>query len=204
MKAGWASFKNIGDGTQGTYVGKKAAIDSYNNKQTVYELMDEFGNIVLVGIKDTNTPFHDQMKHVRLGQIIGVKYVKDIPGDRGNPFKLLSVWSDPKIVNKEWLESYSNVQTEMPVQLQQNQVFSSQPSADEGSGSHKNNISQNVDPLFGDVPFITEEDKIKKIIEIAGTKFNLTDANDIKNKVMEETKLAFIVSNLDAIITALI
>ena len=194
MKAGWAKFEKIGDEVQGTYVGKKNALGGkFKTLQIVYELMDESGNIILVGIKETDKVFHDFMNHVHLGQIIGVKYIENIDTGKGNPFKKLVIYADPKIVDNDWLNGESNkvVQSTIPAPSQNLYVEDNEP------------VSTEQDPIFGDAPFITDEDRIKKIIEIAGAKFGLADANEIKNKVMETTGLAFISSNLETIIKQL-
>lgn len=49
----------------------------------------------------------------------------------------------------------------------------------------------------------TKDDKLKIIMEISKTKLGATSAEDAKQKVMEKTGLAFIDSNLDAIISNL-
>lgn len=197
VKSGWANFEKVGDEVQGTYVGKKTGVDSYKNAQTIYELMDDLGNTILVGIRDTKTPFHDQMKHIRFGQIIGIKYTEGMPNDKGNDAKILKIWADPKIVNEEWLASQGGMAAPSDSGAAgENAVEEQQESQQAGTVEPKASGFN----IFGDVPLVTEEDKIKKIIEIAGQKYGLSDANEITNKVMEVTNLAFIASNLDAII----
>jgi len=51
---------------------------------------------------------------------------------------------------------------------------------------------------------LTVDQKIEKITKVAREKFNLTDPVLIKDKVMEVTNLAFIESNLDKILEALL
>lgn len=190
MKAGWAKFVNIGDKVQGTYVGKKKAVSKFG-PQIVYELMDELGNITLVGIREGDEAFHNFMKLVRLGQIIGIEYKENVDTKKGNPYHKLVIIHNPKIVNEEWLNAQKNVQ-EQPLETISAQEEENDPN----------------DPIFGDAaqektPFDDDADKIKKIGELAGKKFGTTDANDIRNKVMESTGLAFISANLDAIIEKL-
>ncbi len=191
MKAGWAKFENIGDKVQGTYVGKKKAVSKFG-PQIVYELMDELGNITLVGIREGDEAFHNFMKLVRLGQIIGIEYKENIDTKKGNPYHKLAIIHNPKIVNEEWLNAQRNEVKEQPLETISAQYEENDPN----------------DPIFGDAaqektPFDDDADKIKKIGELAGKKFGTTDANDIRNKVMESTGLAFISANLDAIIEKL-
>lgn len=193
MKAGWAKFENIGDKVQGTYVGKKKAVSKFG-PQIVYELMDEIGNITLVGIRESDEAFHNFMKLVRMGQIIGIEYKENINTGKGNPYHRLVIIHNPKIVNEEWLNAQKSVVNEQPLE-----TISAQYQEVENDPN---------DPIFGTpvqekTPFDDDEDKIKKIGELAGKKFGTTDAMDIRNKVMEFTGLAFISANLDAIIEKL-
>ena len=196
VKSGWAKFQNIGDEVQGTYIGKREGIDSYKNNQTIYELMDEIGNTVLVGVRDSKVPFHEQMKNIRFGQIVGIKYTAGMPNDKGQDAVILKIWADPKIVNNEWLAAQAQGST-AAVQGSAHSDEAPMPTEDDDSPS-----TPGFD-LFADHPFVTPEEKIVKIVEVAGVKFGLTDANEIKQKVMETTGLAFIESNLDAIIEKL-
>lgn len=188
MKAGWAKFENLGDKVQGTYVGKKKAVSKFG-PQIVYELMDEIGNITLVGIRESDEAFHNFMKLIRLGQIIGIEYKEDIDTGKGNPYHKLAIIHNPKIVNEDWLAAKKNEVKEEPLE-----TISAQ--------GEENNPN---DPIFGKqtTPFDDDEDKIKKIIELAGKKFGLSDAMEIRNKVMETTGLAFISANLDTFIKQL-
>lgn len=200
VQSGWAKFENVGDEVQGTYVGKREGVDSYKNNQTIYELMDESGNTILVGVRDTKTPFHDQMKHIRFGQIIGIKFTEKLPPTKPgqDASNILKIWADPKIVNNDWLSAQAQGTA---ISSGQDEIAgTNEPQHTEQSSGNDTGPTTPGFNMFADHPFVTDEDKIKKIVEVAGTKFGLTDANEIKNRVMETTGLAFIAANLDAII----
>lgn len=202
VQAQWASFKNIGDSVQGTYIGRRQATDGFNNEQIVYELKQSDGSIVNVGVRVSVVPFHERMKHIRLGQIVGVKYteqrpVKNMPGKN---MKVLSVYADDKIVDKEWLKSQEELRA---LQIgDQPTLPSEQPVNSMGEDVEENPATPAADEPFESKP-LTDQDKLRMIGEFATAKLGVSDPMVMKEKVMEVTKLPFISSNLDSILDAL-
>lgn len=104
IKGNWAKFDKVGDQIKGTYVGSKIVFDRLRNAdKTVYELQLDNGEIWNVGSKPA---IDEQMRHVKLGQIIGFKFIAEgKPAKPGlNPAKIIKVFARQDLVNKEWLE----------------------------------------------------------------------------------------------------
>lgn len=228
----WAKFEKIGDAAQGTYIGKRKAIDSYNNSQIIYELLQDNGVIVNVGVREAKVKFHQQMETVQLGQIIGVKLTQQLPNQKGNPTNILSIFADPNIRNEEWIARQKEAKEMMTgdgdnvedhVELGGPDVDPNQPIAvttPPANGQvQATRVAATPTPGMGqagptgmgtaqlpDVPFEsapTDADKTKNIFELAQAKLGVNDPMAIKDAVMEKTGLAFIPSNFDKIIDTL-
>lgn len=190
-KSRWASFPQVGDNVQGTYVGVREGVDSYDNEQFIYELLDRKNNeIINVGIKKTKIPVVKTMERVKLGQIIG--FVREEDGkskDGKSTFHKIEVKQDPKIVDREWLEEYAK--------------YANLPSAvREQVATPASSLDAQFDAMAGqddEPPFLTDEEYLKGIAEFARKKLGVTDPATVKDAVMEATDLPFIKSNYQEI-----
>jgi hypothetical protein len=207
----WATFKEIGDAVQGTYIGKSKAINKYSMPQTVYELLAEDGTIIKTGVLDTKKIFHDEMSHVNLGQIIGFKYTKNLPARNGtgNDTKIISIWQDPKIVNADWIAQQKEATrlgaaeklgaTSMPVE-----GGDEEDSAPSTGGDGWGAFGSFPENQTAEAKVEGVKTEIEKIQELASVKLGVSgDASMIKDKVMEITGLAFLPVNYGQIIAAL-
>lgn len=103
VKGNWFQKTAIGDKISGTFIGKRSQMNSLSGKdQLIYELITPEGEIWSVG---GNAGIDQQMRYVKLGQIIGFEYTEDRPSKVAghNPTKVVQVYADPKVVNQEWL-----------------------------------------------------------------------------------------------------
>lgn len=189
----WASFKSVGDRVQGIYVGSRQAIDSFNNPQTIFELLDKKRNkLINVAIRNTKKPLLDKMARAFLGMIVGFVYSEDKTAKDGKPFKNIDIKSDPKIFDAEWIKenreyinNQSGGQSMAPAKEVDavDEAFEAMGSTDEKE----------------DVPFMSDAEYLKGIAELARTKLGVTDVETVKDRVMEATDLAFTKSNYEEI-----
>lgn len=187
----WASFKNIGDKVQGVYVGNRQAIDSYNNDQTIFELLDKKRNkLINVAIRNTKKPLLDKMSRAFLGMIIGFVYSEDKTAKDGKPFKNIEIKSDPKIFDAEWIK--------------ENREYINSSASGEVTTQTKDSVDSTFEALSDednsdDAPFMSDAEYLKGIAELAREKLGVTDVETVKDKVMEATDLAFTKSNYEEI-----
>ena len=80
IPSAWFKFDTVGAFIKGTLVGKKiqASRDAGFKDQWVYELKTETG-ITKVGISVDKDFINNKMKYVAVGQVVGFKYLKDMP-----------------------------------------------------------------------------------------------------------------------------
>ena len=209
MRDTWFAPKQIGDAVQGTYVGKREGVNKYNHEQFIYELKNESG-IVNVAVRKTHKAFVERMDQIRLGQIVGVKFTELLPSKEGgrNPTKVLRIYANPHIVDQAWIDEQK--------QLKSLEISDGSEGADdedvvvEGDLAATLGLNQANPPakeLTVDEPFpdrvLTDEEKLKVLVELAKAKLGAVDPLTMKDKVMEATGLAFINSNLDQIIAKL-
>lgn len=180
-------FEKIGDSVQGTYIARNDnSINSYGAPQTLVTLKKKDGALITVSIRHGKVGLLKVLDGVSLGQIIGFKFTGEKPSVSGSgrqPTKFIRLAQDPKIVDEEWLKEQVNPQRTVFVAP----VTFTAPTT--------------IKPVF--VPTSnpsTNDEKIKRIIELAKTKFNATDETSVKQQVMEKTGLAFININLDLIL----
>lgn len=204
----WATFKDIGDSFQGTYIGKSKAIDSYSNPQTVYELLQKGGGVIRVGFRDTKTPIHDRMNNIRFGQIVGFKYTEDVPSkEKGrSPMKNIRIFADAKLVDEAWLKTQHDLPPRAPEAVTPpgflEGVTAAKKADDDFNSLGAAPVDNDTAP-FPTVGALTDEQKVVRIAELANLRFPKTDPSKVKDVVMEATNLAFIPVNLDAIIKKL-
>jgi len=190
VSAGFFSFKKIGDTIQGTFVGRSQKPNNYKpgEMQQIYELITEGGNIVLIGGK----PGIDiQMQGKKFGQIIEFKFISEQPNKDASKSatKIIQVFADSKVVNKEWLEQNAR-QTEG----EESEEPTVEPIVEEGV---------DVDEALKSATDDVVADKLSVIGTLAKEKLQVTDIKDVKIKVAEVTGLAVIAMNYDKIIETL-
>lgn len=197
VKANWFQTKIVGNTLKGTFINKEQKPNFLQGGALawVYTVRTETGDIWFVQGKPA---IDAQMKFIKLGQIIGFKYIgestKHAPGKA--PAKIVQVFQNPKLVDEAWLQEQEEV----------NRVTS--PDEDEGVEGGPNGMNIDDIPGFDKAPtkapeVTTGTDKLNLIGELAKTKLGVTDAANVKVKVMEATNLAFIDSNLDQILSTL-
>jgi hypothetical protein len=206
----WAKFVNAGDSVQGTYVGKIVGQkDGYGNEQIIYQLLRDDGKVVNVGFGLNKKVLNMDMATVNFGQIVGFKYkgtiqVKDKFG-KPVAVKDFGVHQDPKIVNEVWLAENKN---NMPEVVQAVNSPATEQESNAGSNLDEFVESLNEKTEDEDVPFsspssLTVADKLLVIEKLAKDKLKATTDQEIKDKVMEATGIAFIATNYDKIAEAL-
>jgi hypothetical protein len=183
VSAGWWNYAKLGVGAQveGTYVGVKQVPSNFGGMQNIYELLLADGSTVLVPSKNL---IDDQMKAVKLGQIVGFKYTHDKPNKRAGmkPTQFVQVYANPQIVNEKWLQD-------------QEEVAAVAATFNEEDHSEV----KTVIPAEENMPFLTDLEKIEglAIKKLGATKENFQEA------VMKETGIAMITENYADIINAL-
>jgi hypothetical protein len=176
VKGNWMAWKNVGDKIEGTLINKRVVNNQLQGKeQIVYELKLANGEIWNVGGK----PGIDvQMRYIKLGQVVGFEFVQEkAPSKPGlNATKIIQVYANSSVVDKDWLAQQE----------------------DETAASGDEPVTYTESALAS-----TPEDILKRINNIAVEKLGATNAESVKNKVMEATNLAFIESNLPQILATL-
>ena len=177
VKGNWMAWKTVGDKIEGTLINKRVVMNQLQGKeQIVYELKLANGEIWNVGGK----PGIDvQMRYIKLGQLVGFEFVQEKPASKPgmNATKIVQVYANPSAVDKDWLAQQED-----------------------------ESASVGGEPVtYTDATTVpnTPEEMLKKINNIAVEKLGVTNAESVKNKVMEATNLAFIESNLAQILATL-
>lgn len=204
----WAKFVNEGDGVQGTYIGKIVGQkDGFGNEQIIYQLLQDDGKVINVGMSLGKKTLNQDMENVNFGQIIGFKYkgmatFYDKRTKKEGKAKDFSLYQDPKIVNESWLNENKDNMPEVVKALE------SFVRADANSSGDLDKFVENLKSDDTDVPFsskesLTNEDKMTVIEKLSKEKLGANTAQEIKEKVMESTGIAFIPVNYQKIIDAL-
>ncbi len=109
IKGEFFKFNKPGDAVKGTYVDSYDGVDGYDNEQLIVVLRNQADHSIYhkVGIKKTSSVLMKQMQPIKYGQIIGFRFDEERPSKArpGSKAKIINVFHDPKIVDKEWLES---------------------------------------------------------------------------------------------------
>jgi len=183
------NFAKVGDQLQGTYVGKSQAKSKYSGElEPLYEIMTEDGEFFTIWGKPI---INQQMNRIKLGQIVGFKLIEERKTEKGNPAKIIQVFADPKLVNEEWMKENPDAGKQ-----------------EEGVEVEDVDFGASEEPKKEAVPFESEappvgetpEAKEAQALALAQAKYGLADEQEIKNKVMNESGLAFIAPQMDAII----
>lgn len=200
VSGSWIKWDEVGTKVQGTLIGRRQKPDTYDptKMQWIYELLTEDDEIVIVGGK----PGIDmQMKHVRLGQIVELRYEGEKPAKQQghNPTKLIQVYTSKDAMDKEWLEQNSEM------------LIDGEGIDDSAAPTGNTDGEIKVEEITEATPVATPatattatvDPKRAQISELAKTKLKVVNEADVEKIVMESTGLAFIESNLDQIIEKL-
>lgn len=219
----WMKFQNFGDRVKGTLVGKSSKVDNYdpNKLQNIYEISDVDDNIILVGGRPG---IDNQMKHIKIGQIIEMVYERDIPPKYTgmNPTKIIQVYSRKDAWDEEFLQQREQ-EKEMGLINEEQETETAQE--DTSQPNESTAAPSEEDVKVEDVPFKTDEDKQnaqeqaaqssaqqsssqdeqtqkrEQITKLAQEKLGIdTNTQDVSHAVMEHTKIAYIPTNYDKII----
>jgi len=218
------NFKSVGDEINGTLVGVGEKPDRFNigKMQKIYEIMTTDGSINLVWGKPILTP---QMKNVRIGQYLGIKFeaIKPNKDPNLNAAHILQVYAPQKadksgpLMNEEWLKGQAEANLASGSATIQNESVATPPAGatpanDENFKEGANGEIKIEDVSFSDTkvapvapvaPVGAVDAEKEKIKELAMLKFSILDGNQALIKVMEATGLAVMPINYDAILTHL-
>ena len=194
LTGNWWKKDNIGDKVEGTFEGKNVQINQMSGKeQILYQIRATDGILYMVG---GNIGIDSQMQRVKIGQIVGFEFTEERPNKKNpalNPTKVVQVYANPNVVNEEWLAQQKKLGGSVTVE-EAEEIINGPDEPEEVKAEEQ------------EAPFLTESEKKKLILqitELATSKLGATNGEDVKSKVMEETSLAFIDSNLLSIVKAL-
>jgi len=184
-------FKEVGDQVQGTYI-RRVEVDNdrFRGNCYNYEIKTAEGEIWVVnGGKEKKGVLDSNMNSVTPGQIVGFKLVELRDTGKVNKAKIIEVFANAKLIDEDWLQK-------------QEELKSGEESAkeEEVNATEENAPAESEEPApAAKVP----TDKVSAIHELAKQKLGVIKAEEVKDKVMETTTLAFLPANLDEIIAKL-
>lgn len=222
-KLEYFNFKNIGDFVEGTLVDRKRDLQGKFGMQDAFGIKLADGRIVYVSAKHASKGFFGQMDKLTLGQIIGLKYTKDIPTNYGNAYKFIHLAQDPSIVDVAWVADRDAKKAAMMAELNGDikipagDLF---PTVATTTAPTPTPVAAPVvapvapvaqpelpvieipalEPL---IPVMTDQEKVMKIAQVIRDRFGVTTGEEIKAKVAEQTGMVMVAMNLDAIIAKL-
>lgn len=203
VQANWMSFKKIGDKIEGTLIARRTVLNQLSGKdQIIYELKCPKDTEILVNGEKNLSMFEEYwnvggkpgidmlMKRVKLGQIVGFEFIEERPSKQSgmNALKVIQVYANPTIVDEEWIKS----QDEISVDPEDEDVFGKDKDEEEVPFPSKSTEEQ-----------VSDESLLMEINKLAMEKLGAKNAEEVKEKSMEATKLAFIEDNLPEILKAL-
>ena len=106
----WAKFININDSFQGTYIGKIMGYkNNFGEEEIIYQLLQEDGTIINVGLRLSKKAIHTMMLGVKLGQVIGFQFKgllmkEDKISGEVRKIKDIALFESPKVFNEVWLK----------------------------------------------------------------------------------------------------
>lgn len=113
-KVEWVSFKAVGDKISGTYVDLNEDVDGFGNAQLVVSLLRD-GVKYKYGVRHTHTWLTDQVKRLRLGQIIGFIFSEEKPSGKGQPTKIIQLKQNPAFIDEAWTKNWVESQARMGI-----------------------------------------------------------------------------------------
>jgi len=209
VSGSWIKWDVIGKKVQGTLIGRRQKANDLKEgeMQWIYELLSEDGEILIIGGRPGLDP---QLSHVRLGQIVEIRYMGDKPSVKPgySATKLLQVYTNRTAMDKNWLAMNPEHATEeelasMPVGQQVAPAQAPVNTAQNTDGEIKVEDIPFNEPTT--TPVQAADPNIAKINELARVKLGVVseDQMEINRVVMETTGLAMILSNHPAIIAKL-
>lgn len=220
-KIDYFNFKNIGDSIEGTLVEILKDKKGKWGPQDLYGIRVADGTVKYVAAKQSSQAFCNLMRQLNLGQIIGLKYTKDIPTNNGNPFKFVHLAQDPSIMDAAWVAENEGRKAKLmaefgsataPAQTATETVVSAPvapvapvaPAPVAAAPVVEAPIEMpNLEPVTPVAPVMTDQEKTLKVAQIIRDRFGLTAGEEIKAKVTELTALPMITANLDQILAKL-
>lgn len=198
QKGNWWKPKQIGDLIEGTLVGKRQVPNNLQGgEQTVYDIkvngkVISEGKELIPAVNEVWAVFGKpgidaQTRYIKVGQVIGFKFTEKRPATRPgmNDTHVIQVYANPDIVDEEWMNQSEE---------EKNAAIDQGNSA---SGSGTQTPQEAADAAS--TPTRTTDDLLEEINKLATEKFGTTTPEEMKTKVMEVTKLAFIENNLPQI-----
>lgn len=188
-------FEKIGDGVQGTYVGRDDnSVNGYGFPQTLVFLKQKDGSVKTVSIRHSKVGLIKILDGCKLGQVIGFQFTGEKANPGKQPTKFIRLAQDPKIVDAQWLAEQG---------MAAPQATPSLATATATVAPSRLATAQPVAAPVVSAPVDDTEDKIRTIIALAKSQLGATDEASVKQLVMEKTGLAFININLDLILQRL-
>jgi len=206
-------FKKIGDKIEGTLVDKRMAtakkyMSTEMEDKMVYEIKvpkgqtiisdgvstaaEEDEKYIVWGKAEGKSLIDSQMTNAKLGQIIALVFEGTKENTTANPTHIIQLYQDKKMVDAEWLEM-NDIKDSF-----NEPVAPSTPVS--GTQSPETPPTPPTPPTAPVEAPSSPEAALKEIIDLAKVKYSLDDEDAAKNKVMEETKLAFLESNYPQIL----
>jgi len=209
-------FLKIGDKVEGTLVDKRiVSVQKYMSTEMedkmIYELkapkgqeviqdgekrvLEEDEKFVVWGKPEGKSGVDAQMKTVSVGQIIGFVFEGEKESKfKGNPTKLIQVYQNKDVIDKEWLES------DEAKEMQSEEVAPELPDFTADDSDPKPVVDESVPDTEDGAPF---EDVLSEIMTLSKEKFEVETDEDAKAKVIDATDLAFIKPNYGKILEKL-
>lgn len=196
VKSNYFAFKNIGDKIEGTLVGKRVTNNTLKpgTEQNVYELKKEDNTYIDVYGK----PGIDmQMKHIKLGQIIGFEFVKAIPPKQPgfNATHVIQIYADPALIDEKWMMEKEEEESLSENGRENVANLDAEPVAEAAAPTE---VATPAAPAAPAAP-IAADDFLNEINNFAMTKLGAKNAEEVKQIVTEKTNLPFFEANLPAI-----
>jgi hypothetical protein len=200
----WMKFSKIGDSIEGTLVERRELPSTLTGEmQQIYEIKIS-GDVIIDGVKQQVAPgdvflvggkkfMDNQLKHVRVGQVIGLKYENDIPSKKPGmyPTKCIQVYANAKIVDEDWLNSVD-------------QTEDSDGTLDGATDMYSVKDSAQKESFLNDLDRADTKSVKDQIYALAQEKLGASsEIDDIQLKVMEHTKKALIDENLPSVLKEL-
>ena len=216
VSARFFTHKSIGDSIEGTYVGRiDGVMNNYGNLQTIITICNvkskrvnemgmpvpspegdpQDGDFAKVGISSSKVTMLSELDKCKFGDIIGLIFTsmgRQIPGKQQS--KIVRIAHKDGLVDEEWIKEQQGLkpviaQTTAPAPTPVVTDYAPTPAPD-------------LAAQLG-VPFVTDTDKINRISTLVIQKFGPLSAEQVKEKVLETTGLAFLPVNLDLILQRL-
>ena len=210
-KLNYFKFERPGDAIEGTFVNLIKDRPSKNPGWPMQDLVGikiANGEIWYASVKHTNIKMLETVRGLKLGQIIGFKFLENRPSKSGgNDFKLIHLAQDPSIVDQAWL----NEQEANRQKIQQQYAAAPSSESDLAQATASQIFPEatpvevpTLDPTPAPAaPAMTDQQKVVMIAQIIRDKFGITAGEEIKAKVSEVTGLPMVTANLDLIIAKL-